>query len=149
MVKGDNDEQSECKAIFSIEEELGDSYEDAPLTWRGSPSSTFADCTLVLTNTEKDDEKATYHVHRAVLGASDRRCLYFMKVSQKDVANIHVQLEYKAAQDVFPVLLDFVYFGELNIHTENAEALRLNLISALPPQSTTSARLRDSMTQRC
>ena len=124
MVKGDNDEQSECKAIFSIEEELGDSYEDAPLTWRGSPSSTFADCTLVLTNTEKDDEKATYHVHRAVLGASDRRCLYFMKVSQKDVANINVKLDYKAAQDVFPVLLDFVYFGELNIHTENAEALR-------------------------
>ncbi|KAI2509404.1 BTB/POZ domain containing protein [Fragilaria crotonensis] len=124
MVKSDKDEQSESKFIFSIDEELGDSYEDAPLTWRGSPSSTFADCTLVLTNTEQDDEKATYHVHRAVLGASDRRCLYFMKASQKNVANINVKLDYKAAQDVFPVLLDFVYFGELNIHTENAEALR-------------------------
>jgi BTB/POZ domain len=116
--------QDPSKSFFSIEEELGEEYEDAPLTWRGSPSTTLSDCTLVLTNNESEGEKATYHVHRAVLGASDRRCLFFMKASQKNVSQIDICFEFKAAQDVFPVMLDYVYFGDLHIHTENAEALR-------------------------
>ena len=123
MSRIEKEDTMESKSFF-IEEELGDDYEDAPLTWRGSPSDTFSDCTLVLANKEKDGAKTTYHVHRAVLGASDRRCLFFKKASQKNQSNIEIHLDYKAAQDVFPAMLDFVYFGDLNIHTENAEALR-------------------------
>ena len=124
MSRSDKQGSVDSKSFFSIDEELGDDYEDAPLTWRGSPSATFSDCTLMLTNKEQDGDKATYHVHRAVLGASDRRCLFFMKASQKNLISIDINLDYKAAQDVFPVMLDFVYFGDLNIQTENAEALR-------------------------
>mmetsp|Transcript_25448 Transcript_25448/g.42334 ORF Transcript_25448/g.42334 Transcript_25448/m.42334 type:complete len:536 (+) Transcript_25448:60-1667(+) len=115
---------SENKSFFSIEEELEEDYEDTPLTWRGSPSDTFSDCTLILTNKQESSKSVTYHVHRAVLGASDKRCLYFMKASQKNVNEIEIILDYKAAQEAFPAMLDFVYFGDLNIGTPNAEALR-------------------------
>lgn len=117
-------EIAENKSFFSIEEELEEDYEDTPLTWRGSPSDTFSDCTLVLTNKQENTKSVTYHVHRAVLGASDKRCLYFMKASQKNQNEIEIELDYKAAQEAFPVMLDFVYFGELSIATQNAEALR-------------------------
>lgn len=121
---GDDVKIVDTKSFFSIEEELEEEYEDTPLTWRGSPTDTFSDCTLVVSNKEEVGSDSTFHVHRAVLGASDKRCLYFMKASQKNQNNVDIALDFKAAQDAFPVMLDFVYFGKLDIDTANSEALR-------------------------
>lgn len=117
--------KEERESFFSIEEELDEGYdEDSPLTWRGPPADTFSDCTLVISNNEVRDYQCTYHVHRAVLGASDKRCLSFMQQSRNNPQKVLIDVKYKDAQDAFPVLLDFVYFGKLDINTENAEILR-------------------------
>eukprot|EP00543_Licmophora_paradoxa_P001534 CAMPEP_0202443316 /NCGR_PEP_ID=MMETSP1360-20130828/2632_1 /ASSEMBLY_ACC=CAM_ASM_000848 /TAXON_ID=515479 /ORGANISM="Licmophora paradoxa, Strain CCMP2313" /LENGTH=650 /DNA_ID=CAMNT_0049058985 /DNA_START=13 /DNA_END=1965 /DNA_ORIENTATION=- len=117
-------------SFFSIVDEENEYEEQGePLTWRGHPSTTMSDCELVVTNEEDLVPVAEhYHVHRAMLGASDRRCQYFYKLYKSgngiETKSYKIMLEYRGANEAIPNLLDFIYFGELDIASANAVPLR-------------------------
>jgi hypothetical protein len=91
------------------------------LTWRGDPSDTYADWTLVVVTNEL--ETNTYHVHKNVMCFGPRQSKYFAKVmlSQQHGSNsksrkkrsqtentVKVELDQRDA-DNFPFLLDYIY----------------------------------------
>ena len=101
----------------------------APLSWRLDPEISLSDWTIQVNPVDGGD-RATYHVHRAILGVAPRRSDYFAKAfSSSDffeatTRTTELSLE-RSAVDAFPIFLDFLYTGNLDeATTELAAALR-------------------------
>ena len=80
----------------------------APLTWRGDPSETHSDWTImVVTN---DLQSFCYHVHKSVLCFGSRHSRYFSRLlsSQDSKKMTKVELHARDAAN-FPILLDYAY----------------------------------------
>ena len=120
--------------FFDLDDELLKEEEEQPqLSWRGDPMTTHSDWNIVVSATDDDgasSESTTYHVHKAILGVGPRSSAYFatlfgtmVEVKEKKDSTSHINLERGDAQ-VFPVMLDYMYTGELDASTQNAVALR-------------------------
>jgi ElaB/YqjD/DUF883 family membrane-anchored ribosome-binding protein len=113
-------------SYFGIEE-LGSKSlaedQDIPLTWRGDPSETMSDWTIVVVTNEL--QTFTYHVHKSVLCYGPRQSRYMSKLilnhqsssssssSQKkskhrSTRTTKVELDQRDADNI-PILLDFIY----------------------------------------
>jgi hypothetical protein len=113
------------ESYFGIEE-LGSKSlaedQDVPLTWRGDPSETMSDLTIVVVTNEL--QTMTYHVHKSVLCYGPRQSRYMSRIilnhqssssssSQKkskhrSTRTTKVELDQRDADNV-PILLDFIY----------------------------------------
>lgn len=120
--------------FFDLDDDLlKEDEEQQQLSWRGDPLTTHSDWTIVVSTTDEDAvslESTTYHVHKAILGVGPRSSAYFatlfgtiVEVNEKKDSTSHINLERGDAQ-VFPVVLDYMYTGELDASTQNAVALR-------------------------
>ena len=88
------------------------------LTWRGDPSATLADFTIVVVTNEL--QSYTHHVHRSVLCFGGRNSGFFRRVVPKAIdkqnhrsnknmlPSTKVELDQRDVRN-FPVLLDFMY----------------------------------------
>jgi uncharacterized small protein (DUF1192 family) len=120
--------------FFELDDDFSKEDEDQQqLSWRGDPTTTHSDWTIVI-GTENDDgdslESNKYHVHKAILGVGPRSSAYFAtlfgtiaEVKEKQGSTSHINLERGDAQ-VFPIVLDYMYTGQLEASTQNAVALR-------------------------
>ena len=96
---------------------------DEPMTWRGDPTDTCSDWTVIVVTNEL--KTATYHVHKSVLCFGPRQSRYFARVmlgqdavkktktkhrrrQVEAVPTTKVELDQKDA-DNFPILLDHMY----------------------------------------
>lgn len=114
------------ETYFGIEE-LGSKSmcedQDVPLTWRGDPSETMSDWTIVIVTNEL--QTITYHVHKSVLCYGPRQSRHLARLilnhqsssssssSQKkskhrSTRTTKVELDQRDADNV-PILLDFIY----------------------------------------
>lgn len=128
--------------FFDADDELlsGEQQQAPPLSWRGDPTTTHSDWTIVIeqetcssNNNEeekKKKEETRYPVHKAILGVGPRSSTYFVTLfassnfkEQADGGVSRMTLEPQDAQ-AFPVLLDYIYEGTLNATTDNAVPLR-------------------------
>jgi hypothetical protein len=115
------------ESYFGIEELANKSItedHDVPLTWRGDPSETMSDWTIVIVTNEL--QTITYHVHKSVLCYGPRQSRYMSRLilnhqssssssssSQKkskhrSTRTTKVELDQRDANNV-PILLDFIY----------------------------------------
>jgi hypothetical protein len=95
-------------------------HQDVPLTWRGDPSETMSDWTIVIVTEEL--QTITFHVHKSVLCYGPRQSRYIARLilnqqssSSSQKKNKHrstrttkVELDQRDADNV-PILLDFIY----------------------------------------
>lgn len=106
-----------AKSYFSAEDDtdlapaktLGsDSTTGTPLTWRGDPSETHSDWTIVVVTNEL--QTVSYHVHKSVLCFGSRHSRYFARLlmSQESKKLTKVELDARDAAN-FPILLDYAY----------------------------------------
>jgi hypothetical protein len=98
------------------------------LSWRGDPTSTLSDWTIVLCTS--DESSYTYHVHKAVLAVGPRSCRYFTtlfsapaSLLEKQDCTSRITLDHRDT-NAFPVMLDFVYAGALDVTADSAVALK-------------------------
>jgi hypothetical protein len=91
--------------------ELGPPAPDFLLSWRLDPDTSFSDWTVVIE--EEGGKSASYHVHKCVLAAGNRKSDYFRNVFRSGLAeslsstsNISLQ---RSAAAAFPVMLDYMY----------------------------------------
>jgi hypothetical protein len=113
-----------CKNARSFDTRLTASTVGVP-SWRLEPSESLADFTIQILN-QGTGEIDTYHVHKHVLAVGPRRSEYLDKVfCSNTLSSAHIALEEKAA-NLFPLLLDFVYCHDVEVHvtTETAVAYR-------------------------
>lgn len=104
------------------------------ILWRLDPSESLSDWTIQVTG-EYDDNSLSpttevYHVHRAMLAAGSRRCLYFTKLFGQDFLESSSETStismHSLAADVFPLFLDYLYaapLGNLVVTTPTAVPL--------------------------
>jgi hypothetical protein len=107
---------------------LSEDQHDVPLTWRGDPSETLSDWTIVIVTNEL--QTLTYHVHKNVLCYGPRQSKYFARLvmnhqslnkssssssssshkkgKNKKKRSTKVELDQRDANN-FPILLDFMY----------------------------------------
>ena len=96
------------------------SESQVPLTWRGDPSETFSDWTIVVVTNEA--KTIPYHVHKSVLCFGSRQAKYFARImlnQSVDQRNKYNQKGYvvpstkvelnKRDADNLPILLDYIY----------------------------------------
>jgi hypothetical protein len=102
--------------------------EPAELSWRGDPTRTLSDWTIVLSTS--DESSRTYHVHKAVLAVGARSCRYFTTLFnapapplEKQDCTSRITLDHRDT-NVFPVMLDFLYAGALDVTADSAVALK-------------------------
>ena len=79
------------------------------LTWRGEPSVTFADWTVMVITNEGDSY--SHHVHRSTLCYGSRSSGFFKRVMAKTaevLPSTKVELDQRDAKN-FPLMLDFMY----------------------------------------
>jgi len=138
--KQDEHQQEEAsnqsKMVFFDGDETKDGFSDdeidKPLTWRGNPDETLSDWTVIVSDNSKPGEEAieyTYHVHKSVLGASQRKSNWFASLYRSQSVSSDVSTISRLNFDVpvveyFPLVLDFMYMGTLEINSGNAVALR-------------------------
>ena len=97
-------------------------------SWRMRPEESLSDWTLAVRHI-KDGSVDTYHIHKHILAIGPRRSEYMADVFNAEektgVKLTTVEMEDLSAR-LFPVLLDFIYSAELEIHvtTKNAVVLR-------------------------
>jgi hypothetical protein len=79
-----------------------------PLTWRGDPSETRSDWTIMIVTNAL--QAVTYHVHKCVLCFGSRHSKYFARLlmSQDSKKITKVELDERDAAH-FPILLDYAY----------------------------------------
>jgi hypothetical protein len=140
--KDDDDEQhqqqqqqQQYNMVFFDEDETKDGFSDEeidkPLTWRGDPKETLSDWTVVVCYYGDGGGAAeeTYHVHKSILGASQRKSNWFASLFRSQNASAQAESLSRITFDVpviehFAVVLDFMYFGTLDINSANSVALR-------------------------
>jgi hypothetical protein len=132
--KEDEDEEQKARMVFFDEDETKDGFSDheidKPLTWRGDPKETLSDWTVVVCYYDGgDDVEQTFHVHKSILGASQRKSSWFASLFRSQTASANADSLSRITFDVpviehFATALDFMYFGTLSIDTTNAVALR-------------------------
>jgi hypothetical protein len=98
------------------------------LSWKSDPVASFSDWRIEILNTDTG-ESDTYHVHRNMIGFGARVSQYFLrrfKKAMKDPSNYGksnfsiLELE-KGKADVFPMILDFLYYTKEVKQTLTAE----------------------------
>ena len=111
------------------------------LTWRGDPTDTHSDWTIVVVTTEL--ETTTYHVHKSVLCFGPRQSKYFSRIilnhkpkhgkESAQTPTIKVDLDQRDAQN-FETLLDYVYAPSAHMLSNN-DATVLTAASTLTSPS--------------
>ena len=100
-------------AYFTVEEhqDLEPTRSDnsgQPLTWRGDPSETHSDWTIVVLTNEL--QTISYHVHKSVVCFGSRSSKYFARLLSNNEAKKMTKVELDAVDAVnFPILLDYIY----------------------------------------
>jgi len=99
----DNKELAPAKTLGSDGSTTGN-----PLTWRGDPSETHSDWTIVVVTDEL--QTVSYHVHKSVLCFGSRHSRYFARIlmNQESKKLTKVELDARDAAN-FPILLDYAY----------------------------------------
>ena len=96
-----------------------------PLSWRLDPAVSLSDWIIEVRETGSSSRKAAvYHCHRSILSVGPRACKYFTRLfapssrhfSEASTSTTQLTLHDTAAE-AFPVFLDFIYGGLLNIET--------------------------------
>jgi BTB/POZ domain len=109
----------------------GRGEDDQGLSWRQEPDDSLSDHTIVVHRTAEGSVACdTYHVHKVVLAVGCRKSRYFERLLKSNAHfqearshTSHIALHPLAA-DMFPALLDYMYF--------QAFPLSLNTYSATP-----------------
>lgn len=119
--------------LFSHGPGEGNAEHDTPthLTWRRDPDKSLSDWTIVVT-TGTSKEPATYHVHKAVVGAGPRASQYFFRLFKtqglaESITSMSMFTLESSAARAFPDMLDFMYghhSGSLSATSDTAVALR-------------------------
>lgn len=131
-IQQEQDEDEEERMVFFDDDETKDGFSneeiDKPLTWRGDPNETLSDWIIVAVYPEGKVEE-TYHVHKSMVGASQRKSNWFANFYRSQSDSASVVSTSRIVFDVpviehFPLVLDFIYFGTLDISSANAVALR-------------------------
>ncbi|KAL7556776.1 hypothetical protein ACA910_005219 [Epithemia clementina (nom. ined.)] len=106
------------------------------LTWRGEPSATFADWTIVVVTNEL--QSYTHHVHRSIICHGSRSSGYFRRAIANSAEKQNQQRSNKSLlpstkveldqRDVknFPLMLDFIYSSPRNEHSSNGTVVTAN-----------------------
>ena len=89
-----------------------------PLSWRDDADESLSDWTIVATTPLGDVR--TYSVHKAVIGAGERKCLYFGALFHTDcrehsMETSNISLQGPEELDALEIMLDFLYSGILTI----------------------------------
>lgn len=110
---------------------------DERLDWRQNPEDSLSDWTIEIivvdensnssSNDKKNGSNTLFHVHKVALAVGARKCEYFGRLflgafSESQNACSRIELHPLAAA-AFPNFLDYVYFDDLSITTENATSL--------------------------
>jgi hypothetical protein len=97
-----------------------------PLSWRDDPCTSLSDWKI---EASAEAGKRTYNVHRAILGAGSRKCLYFTtlfhqpKCVEHENSTSHIEFMSTEELDELELFLDFVYSGKF-VPGENAVIAR-------------------------
>lgn len=112
------------------EEETATEQVPPSLSWRADPNISHSDWTIII---QQDDskEESIYNVHKVILSVGPRSSTYFATLfsspnfkEQSDGNGTSRIVLDKEEATTFPILLDYIYNGELQATTETAVALR-------------------------
>ena len=96
---------------------LAGEEEPQALSWRGDPTTTHSDWTIIIEENNESQKKETkYPVHKAILGVGPRCSTYFATLfsspnfKEQQYSTSRIPLN-KSDASVFPIFLDYMYDG--------------------------------------